>query len=67
MEAKAERWKQVVWKKQEWYRKEEDLKETNRLRRLKEVIVFVKPEQEVINKEHHRVKMSSQLKISEQM
>lgn len=37
---KAERWK--------WYREEENLKETNSLRRPKEAIVFAKPELEII-------------------
>ena len=65
MEAKAERWKQVTWKKQKWYREEENLKDSYSLRRLKEAILFVKPEQEVINKEHHRARTSSKFKILE--
>lgn len=41
MEAKAERWKQVIGKKQKWYWEEENLKETNNnLRTLREVIVW---------------------------
>lgn len=47
MKAKAEKWKQVIWKKQQWYREKEKLKNSYTFRRLKEAILFVEPEIEV--------------------
>lgn len=65
MTAKAERWKQVIWKKQQWCREKEKLKDNYTFRRLKEAILFVEPEIEVIliNKEYHRDTVSSKFKI----
>ena len=65
MKAKAEKWKQVFWKKQQWYGEKEKFKDSYTFRRLKEAILFVEPEIEVIliNKEYHRAKVSSKFKI----